>query len=384
MAAPKNPNIVVIDDDPNVLGVLDSILNSRGWQANSFLDSTAAVTYIEENPPDLILLDISMPGISGYQLCEHLKSRGFNTPIIFLSGLNEAEDKIRGFQAGGVDYITKPFHHLELLARIDVHLNLRSMSETIQLQKTVERNILEISKAQHATIFALAKLAEHRDEDTGAHLENVQEYCRQLAGYLKNNSSYSEQITADFIDCLYHAATLHDIGKVAMPDAILLKQGKLTPEEFDIMKSHTVIGASNMQTVYNSYPDNAFIGMGIEIALYHHERWDGRGYPDGLSGLNIPLSARIMALADVYDALCSDRCYRKALDHGRVTEMIARESGCQFDAEIVAAFLALEANFQQIRNLNKQTASKSIGIVESTWHLAHTETSVPDLKSDES
>ncbi|MHB8056897.1 MAG: HD domain-containing phosphohydrolase [Desulfuromonadaceae bacterium] len=353
MDAPGNTNIVVIDDDPNVLGVLDSILNSRGWQANSFLDSTTAVAYIGENPPDLILLDISMPGISGYQLCEHLKSRGFNTPIIFLSGLNEAEDKIRGFQAGGVDYITKPFHHLELLARIDVHLNLRSMSETIQLQKTVERNILEISKAQHATIFALAKLAEHRDEDTGAHLENVQEYCRQLAEYLKNNSSYSEQITADFIDCLCHAATLHDIGKVAMPDAILLKPGKLTPKEFDIMKTHTVIGASNMQTVYNSYPDNAFIGMGIEIALYHHERWDGSGYPDGLSGLNIPLSARIMALADVYDALCSDRCYRKALDHERVKDMIANESGCQFDAEIVAAFLALEANFRQISNLHK-------------------------------
>ncbi|MHB8123444.1 MAG: HD domain-containing phosphohydrolase [Desulfuromonadaceae bacterium] len=353
MGAPGNTNIVVIDDDPNVLGVLDSILNSRGWQAHSFLDSTIAVTFIEKNPPDLILLDISMPGISGYQLCEHLKSRGFNTPIIFLSGLDEADDKIRGFQVGGVDYITKPFHHLELLARIDVHLNLRSMSETIQLQKTVEKNILEISKAQHATIFALAKLAEHRDEDTGAHLENVQEYCRQLAEYLKKNSSYSEQITPDFIDCLYHAATLHDIGKVAMPDAILLKQGKLTPEEFDIMKSHTVIGASNMQTVYNSYPDNAFVGMGIEIALYHHERWDGSGYPDGLSGLNIPLSARIMALADVYDALCSDRCYRKALEHEHVMAMIARESGRQFDAEIVAAFLALEASFQQIRNLNK-------------------------------
>lgn len=353
MAAPENKKIVIIDDDPNVLGVLDSILSGRNWEINSFLDSSAAVFFIEKSPPDLILLDISMPGISGYQLCEHLKSRDFNTPIIFLSGLNEAEDKIQGFQAGGVDYITKPFHHLELLARIDVHLNLRSMSETIQLQKTVEKNILEISKAQHATIFALAKLAEHRDEDTGAHLENVQEYCRQLAEYLKDNSSYSEQITSDFIDCLYHAATLHDIGKVAMPDAILLKQGKLTPEEFDIMKTHTIIGASNMQTVYNSYPDNAFVGMGIEIALYHHERWDGRGYPDGLSGLNIPLSARIMALADVYDALCSDRCYRKALEHEQVKEMITRESGRQFDAEIVAAFLALESNFQQIRNLHE-------------------------------
>lgn len=352
MNVTQNPMIVMIDDDPEVLGVLSSILNIKNWETNVFLDSATALAFIAENPPDLILLDIFMPEMNGYELCEHLKLKGSNTPVIFISGMVGPEDVIRGFQAGGVDYITKPFHYQEVLARVEVHLNLRSMSETVQLQKTVEKKILEISKAQHATIFALAKLAEFRDEDTGSHLERVQEYCRHLAEYLKNNSPYSEQITPDYIDCLYHASTLHDIGKVAMPDEILLKPGKLTPEEFDVMKTHTVIGARNMQTVYNSYPANTFIGMGIEIALYHHERWDGLGYPDGLSGTNIPLSARIMALADVYDALCSDRCYRKALQHDRVKEMITQESGRQFDTEIVAAFLALEATFRQIRNAN--------------------------------
>lgn len=352
MDAGRNPKIVMIDDDPDVLGVLNDILGFRNWEASTFHDGAAALAFVEENPPDLILLDISMPEMNGYQLCEHLKLKGVNTPVIFLSGMGEPEDKIRGFQAGGVDYITKPFNYQEVLARVDVHLNLRSLKETIQLQKTVEKKILEISKAQHATIFAMAKLAENRDEDTGSHLDRVQEYCRQLAVHLNSNSSYSEQITPDFIDCLYHASTLHDIGKVAIPDAILLKPGRLTPEEFAVMKTHTVIGGSSMQTVYNIYPDNAFIGMGIEIALYHHERWDGRGYPDGLSGVNIPLSARIMALADVYDALCSDRCYRKALGHDVVMDMILQESGRQFDSEIVAAFLELESSFRQIRDIN--------------------------------
>ncbi|MDD2539454.1 MAG: response regulator [Desulfuromonadaceae bacterium] len=341
--------IIIIDDEPVILELLSNIFNARNWETKTFQDGTQALNFMEENPPDLILLDISMPKMNGYELCREVKRRGLKAPVVFLSGMAQKEDIIRGFQAGGVDYITKPFHYQEVLARIDVHLNLRSMAETIELQKVVEKKILEISKAQHATIFAMAKLAENRDEDTGSHLERVQEYCRQLAEYLNSNSSYSGQLTPDYIDCLYHASTLHDIGKVAIPDSVLLKPGKLTEAEFEIMKTHTVIGGSNMQTVYNRYPDNSFIGMGIEIALYHHERWDGKGYPDGLSGTNIPLSARIMALADVYDALCSDRCYRKALDHEHVKEMIAQESGKQFDTEIVAAFLELESNFKQIR-----------------------------------
>ena len=343
----------MIDDESVILELLRNILNLKNWETSSFLDSTAALASIEVNPPDLILLDICMPEMDGYELCKQLKRMGVKAPVIFLSGMVQQEDIIRGFEAGGVDFIAKPFHYQEVLARVDVHLNLRSMAETIELQMIVEKKILEISEAQHATIFALAKLSENRDEDTGSHLERVQEYCRQLAENLNSDSSYAGQLTPDFIDCLYHASTLHDIGKVAMPDAILLKPGKLTAEEFEIMKTHTVIGGGNMQTVYNRYPDNAFIGMGIEIALYHHERWDGSGYPDGLSGVNIPLSARIMALADVYDALSTDRCYRKAMDPDSVREIIAQESGRQFDAEIVTAFLALEQNFNQIRNTNK-------------------------------
>jgi putative two-component system response regulator len=159
---------------------------------------------------------------------------------------------------------------------------------------------------------------------------------------------YANSVSEAFIDCIKHASPLHDIGKVAIPDSILLNPGKLTAEEFEVMKSHTVIGAENMQTVYNKYADNHFIGMGIEIALYHHERWDGKGYPDGLVGRNIPLSARIMAVADCYDALRSNRCYRKGFDHEKVKEILLEEDGTHFDPEVIKAFLALEEIFSHI------------------------------------
>jgi putative two-component system response regulator len=218
----------------------------------------------------------------------------------------------------------------------------------LEYQKLVEMKVREVSDAQQATIFALAKLAEQRDDDTGAHLERVREYCNILAKQLAQGSPFADQISDVFIDCIQHSSPLHDIGKVAIPDSILLKPGKLTAEEFEIMKSHTVIGAENMQTVYNKYADNPFIGMGIEIALYHHERWDGRGYPDGLIGKNIPLSARIMAVADCYDALRSDRCYRKGFEHDKVKEMLLEENGTHFDPEVIKAFLATEERFCHI------------------------------------
>ena len=233
-------------------------------------------------------------------------------------------------------------------ARIITHINLSTLRNKLEFQKLVEKNVREVSEAQQATIFALAKLAEQRDDDTGAHLERVRDYCKMLAQQLAQVSPYADHISEVFIDCIQHASPLHDIGKVAIPDRVLLKPGKLTPEEFEIMKTHTIIGAENMQTVFNKYADNPFIGMGIEIALYHHERWDGTGYPDGLIGKNIPLSARIMAVADCYDALRSNRCYRKGFDHETVKEMLLEEEGTHFDPEIIKAFIALEDEFSHI------------------------------------
>jgi len=352
MVLQKKPRIFVVDDDPDVLDVLKQMLVYHGDDVLTFTSGSAVLEAVKSEQPDLILLDIAMPEMSGLELCHYLKQDPelVDIPVIFLSGLDATEDKVRGFQAGAVDYIAKPFQSEEVQARVTTHLRLSSLRHKLEYQKLVEMKVREVSAAQQATIFTLAKLAELRDDDTGAHLERVRDYCALLAQQLGDGSPYDDHISAEFIDCIQHASPLHDIGKVAIPDRILLKPGRLTPEEFEVMKTHTVIGAENMQTVFNRYADNPFIGMGIEIALYHHERWDGSGYPDGLVGKNIPLSARIMAVADCYDAIRSNRCYRKGLDHAKVREILLEESGSHFDPEIIKAFIALEERFNHIND----------------------------------
>lgn len=346
----NNRRILVLEDDLGVLSSIECMLTEHGYNVFPFTSSSEVMHAVSEKQPDLILLDIALSGIDGYQVCEMLKQSQAHRdiPIIFMSGMNSIEDKVRGFEAGGVDYITKPFHSVEVLARIKTHLNLSSLRNRVKYQNLVESNFRKVSESQHATIFALAKLAEQRDDDTGAHLQRVRYYCAQLAQQLALDSPYAGKISKEFIDCIQHASPLHDIGKVAIPDRVLLKQGKLTPEEFEIMKTHAVIGAENLQSVFDEYSDNPFIGMGIEIALYHHERWDGTGYPDGLIGRNIPLSARIMAVADCYDALRSNRCYRKGFDHETVKRMLLEEDGTHFDPEVIRAFLSIEEKFRVI------------------------------------
>jgi len=347
-----NARIIVVDDEPDILAILKYMLGSAGYDVRAFSSGDTALEAARLKAPDLFLLDISMPGMNGLELCGLLKQDPDLTdiPVIFLSGLNATEDKVRGFHAGGVDYIAKPFQADEVRARVATHLKLSALHHKLEYQKLVEMKVREVSAAQQATIFTLAQLAELRDDDTGAHLERVRDYCELLARKLAEGSPYADHISDEFIDCIQHASPLHDIGKVAIPDHILLKPGKLTVDEFEAMKTHAVIGAENMQTVFNRYADNPFIGMGIEIALYHHERWDGSGYPDGLVGKNIPLSARIMAVADCYDAIRSNRCYRKGLDHEKVKEILLEESGSHFDPEIIKAFIALEDRFKHIND----------------------------------
>ncbi len=344
--------IMVVDDNPEMLVFLEQMLTRNGNRVVTFTSGAMALKLAGESAPDLILLDVMMPGMDGYQICEQFKQnpRLREIPVLFMSNIGTTDAKLKAFQAGGVDYITKPFHYEEIQARVGVHLNLRSLQQMLEFQRLMERKVRELSEAQQATIFAIAKLAEQRDEDTGAHLERVQTYCRLLAEQLGKDSPYAAHITPDFVECIQHASPLHDIGKVAIPDSILLKPNKLSSAEFEVMKTHTVIGGENMQLVYNHYSGNIFIGMGIEIALYHHERWDGTGYPDGLAGKNIPLSARIMALADFYDALRSDRCYRKGLSHEEVKAMILEGNGTHFDPVLVEAFLCLEDEFRHVQD----------------------------------
>jgi putative two-component system response regulator len=348
-----SPGILIVDDTPANLQLLEGMLRQHGYEPRPVPSGRMALQAARIDPPDLILLDINMPGMNGYEVCRQLKAdpQLKDIPVLFISAMNEMPDKVEAFGTGGVDYITKPFQFAEVQARVDVHLKLRRLQLELErhnchLQELVADQVREISDLQMATIFALAKLSESRDDMTGRHLERVQSFCKLLAHQLRENGSHQEAIDETFIEDIFHASPLHDIGKVGIPDAILLKPGKLTADEFEVMKQHAVIGAQTLEAVRERSPHNAFIRMGIEISRSHHERWDGRGYPDGLSGEETPLAARVMALADVYDALRSKRTYKSALPHPQCRQIVLQESDGHFDPAVTAAFRQREEEFQ--------------------------------------
>ena len=348
--------ILIIDNSPEAIEVLNNAL-PKYYKRQFALSGEEAIELLNgsEELPDLILLDVMMPDMDGYEVCKLLKKdeRTNDIPVIFLSALTDTRDKVKAFKQGGVDFIEKPFQIEEVRARVDTHLKLRFFQKEIEninsnLTQMVEKKAKEIIESQTATIFALAKLAESRDEGTGDHLKRIQVFCRLIAEKLRIHSKYKGRINAKFIDILQKASPLHDIGKVGIKDAILLKPGKLTPEEFEEMKRYTTIGASTLADVLQEYPENYFIKIGIEIAQSHHEKWDGTGYPEGLSGDKIPLSARILALADVYDALRSKRVYKEAFSHEKALEIIMQEKGKHFEPLIADAFFEFEREFDKV------------------------------------
>lgn len=352
--------ILIVDDSPEAIEILANAL--KHYKRQVVLNGEKAIKFLNtsEELPDLILLDVMMPGMDGYEVCRLLKKdeRLKEIPVIYLSALTDTEDKVKAFEQGGVDYIEKPFQLEEVRARVDTHIKLHYLQKKLEdhnnnLKQMVEDKVKEISESQIATIFAMAKLAESRDNDTGDHLKRIQIFCRLIAEKLSMHSKYKIRIDADFIDVLQKASPLHDIGKVGIRDVILLKPGKLTPEEFGEMKRHTSIGANTLEEVYQNYPGNYFIKIGIEIADSHHEKWDGSGYPKGLRGDEIPLSARIMALVDVYDALRSKRVYKEAYSNEKAREIITQGSGKHFDSLIVEAFLEIEQEFEKVYTILK-------------------------------
>ncbi|NPU83959.1 MAG: response regulator [Syntrophaceae bacterium] len=347
---PAQANILVVDDVPANLTLLTGMLKEKGHRVRPVPSGKLAIKAVEHEKPDLILLDITMPEMDGFEVCRRLKQdvRFRDIPVIFISALTETLDKVKAFGSGGVDYVTKPFQFEEVEARVETHLKLRRYQAN--LEDLVEEQVQEISASQVSTIFALSKLSESRDKETGKHLERVQIFCRMLAEKLGGEEPYNRVIDSAFIHNIFNASPLHDIGKVASPDRVLLKSGELTEEEFDIMKQHAVVGATTMEAVRDVYPKNTFINMGISIARSHHERWDGKGYPDGLQGEEIPLAARIMAVADVYDALRSCRCYKGPCTRDQACGFIEKGSGVQFDPVVVTAFLTLEEEFDRIGN----------------------------------
>ncbi|WP_273266508.1 response regulator [Flexistipes sinusarabici] len=357
ISQPETTNIMLVDDTPENLKYLEDILQDQGYNTAAFPSGAMALRAADRTPPDLILLDIMMPEMDGFEVCHKLKEdeKLKEIPVIFISALDDTTNKVRAFFEGGVDYVTKPFQQEEVLSRIKTHLNLRRSQQELQkyslhLEELVDEKVKEISESQVATIHALSSLAEHRDDDTGQHIRRTQHFCKLLAEQLRKNPKYSERVTDSFIYNIYCAAPLHDIGKVGIADNILLKPGKLTDDEFEIMKGHVMIGVRTLESVQKDYPNNEFINMGVRLTKSHHEKWDGSGYPDGLSGEDIPLCGRIMAVVDVYDALRSKRPYKGPFPHEKAVEIIQKDTGTHFDPDVAEAFMTLEKEFARIRD----------------------------------
>ncbi len=324
--------VLVADDDVISTEMLKNSLEQFDYDVTLAHDGAEAFALIRSGNYHLVVSDWEMPGMSGLELCREIRKRSWSSYIYFilLTSYSGVENAVLGLEAGADDFLTKPFHPEEIRVRL----------------KTAER-ILTL-ESRDLTIFALAKLAESRDTETGAHLERMREYCRILSHRLMQSQRYGSDIDGDYVQLLYLTSPLHDIGKVGIPDAVLLKPGRLTPEEFEIMKQHTLIGGNTLSAAAKAHPEAKFLAMARDVAFTHHERVDGSGYPYGLSGGQIPLCGRITAVADVYDALTSKRIYKPEFTHDTSKDIILEGRGTQFDPYLVDVFLDCEEEILQV------------------------------------
>jgi putative two-component system response regulator len=339
--------ILIVDDTEENVDILLSTLGEF-YDISVAIDGESALEMLKNTTPDLILLDIMMPGISGYEVCEWLKreTRTLKIPVIFLTALGEAESEEHGLSLGAVDYITKPFNPSLVKARVKNHLELKMHRDNLEM--LVQQRTSELELTQEVTIESMGSLAEYRDPETGGHIQRTKYYVEALALELSKNPKYHEILDQEVIKALRKSAPLHDIGKVGVPDHILLKPGKLTSEEFEAMKLHTIYGRDAIGKAEKRLGGNSFLHYALEIAESHQEKWDGSGYPNGWTGELIPLSGRLMAVADVYDALISKRVYKPPFSHTRAREIINEGRGSHFDPDIVDAFLAVDERFREI------------------------------------
>ena len=350
------PTILVVDDTADNLALMSTLLKHAYVVKIANSGAKALRIARSEAPPDLILLDIMMPEMDGYQVLQTLRAdvKTHDIPVIFLTAKSEIEDEKRGLELGAVDYITKPVSPPILLARVKTQLALKASSDFLRdkasyLEDEVAKRTEEISAIQDVTILVMASLAETRDPETGNHIRRTQHYVKELAQALRDHPRFRTYLNDRIIQLLFKSAPLHDIGKVGIPDRILLKPGKLDPDEFEVMKTHTNLGYEAIAHAEKALgTDVAFLTMAKEIALSHQEKWDGSGYPQGLAGDAIPLSARLMAVADVYDALVTRRPYKEPLSHAEAVRIIDRGRGTHFDPDIVDAFLASKDQFAAI------------------------------------
>jgi putative two-component system response regulator len=356
MSSDNRPTILIVDDAPANILVVHALLR-QDYQTKIATDGEKALLMAASQPaPQLILLDILLPGFDGYEVCRRLKGdpKTAEIPVIFITSKVDLEDEIRGFEAGGADYITKPISPPILLARVKTQLLLAEARVQLRdqnslLERKVQERTRELAKVQEATLLAFGSLAETRDNETGNHLRRTQQYMRQLAQKLRDHPAYQSYLSNEVIESLYRSAPLHDIGKVGIPDHILLKPGRLTESEYDVMKTHSRLGRDAIAAAERHLGQfSEFLSLAREIAYGHHERWDGSGYPQGLRGEEIPRSARLMAVADVYDALISARVYKPAFSHEEAVAEIRKGRGTQFDPVVVDAFLEVAGEFREM------------------------------------
>lgn len=353
---PKS-SILVVDDTPDNLILMSELLKDyyKIKVANSGVKALKIAQ--SDTPPDLILLDVMMPDLDGYEVCKQLKAnpQTRHIPIIFLTAKSDVTDETKGLELGAIDYITKPINPAIVMARVKTHLDMKMMQDFLRnqnsfLEAEIEKRTREVAAIQDVTIHAMASLAETRDNETGNHIRRTQNYVRVLAQKIRHHPRFAHFLDDDkIIEILFKSAPLHDIGKVGIPDKILLKPGRFEPEEFEIMKTHPELGRSAiLHAEYELGLEVPFLKYAKEIAYAHQEKWDGSGYPLGLSGDDIPISARLMAIADVYDALISRRVYKQGMTHEKALQIIVEGKGSHFDPDMVDAFLELQDDFKAI------------------------------------
>lgn len=348
--------LLIVDDEPANLAVLAQTLQPH-YRVRAANSGARALQAARSAPrPDLILLDVMMPDLDGYAVLQQLRAdpASRDIPVIFVTALDDDANEERGLRLGAIDYIGKPIKPAVVLARVATHLELKLARDRLAEQNTwleaeVARRMAENQLTQDASILALGYLAETRDTETGDHIHRTQQYVHSLAWELSDHPRFADQLDANAIKLLTKSAPLHDIGKVGIPDHILLKPGPLNAAEMAMMRTHARLGAEAIEKAERAVHQRLdFLATAKIIARWHHERWDGGGYPDGLAGEAIPIPARLMALADVFDALITARVYKPALPVDEARRIIEAESGRQFDPDVVAAFQQCFGEFAEI------------------------------------
>jgi len=344
----ENRKIMIVDDIVDNIRVAIGHLQELKCQITYATNGKDALARAESNLPDLILMDVMMPEMDGFETAKHLKSIPHlaKIPIIFLTAKTDIEDIKKGFTCGGIDYIAKPFDGGELISRVKTHLELSIYRQS--LEKEVALRTHEIETLKNVIIEAMGGLAEYRDNETGEHIRRTQLYTKAMCNQLMAKNMHSDIINENYSELFFKSAPLHDIGKVGIRDSILLKPNKLTPEEFETMKYHAIFGEAIISKLLEKTGPTNFLEIAKEIAGSHHEKWDGSGYPRGLKEVKIPLSARIMAIADVYAALVSKRIYKAAFSHEEALEIIIKGKANHFDPELIDVFLEIEDEFNEI------------------------------------